>query len=109
MGTETTTKEKKEEGMSKELSDDELRAQINALIRDEIQENINEYVDSGQAGQGLKGEGFVPKEDEDLTVNIPTAEVERLLQEYKRIKRRKKSNLSEVKKMDLVDKNGNPL
>ena len=109
MGTETTTKEKKEEGMSKELSDDELRAQINALIRDEIQEGINEYVDSGQAGQGLKGEGFVPKEDEDLTVNIPTAEVERLLQEYKRIKRRKKSNLAEVKKMDLVDKNGNPL
>ena len=109
MGTETTTKEKKEEGMSQELSDDELRAQINALIRDEIQEGINEYVDSGQAGQGLKGEGFVPKEDEDLTVNIPTAEVERLLQEYKRIKRRKKSNLAEVKKMDLVDKNGNPL
>ena len=95
--------------MSKELSDDEIRAQINALIRDEIQEGINEYVDSGQAGQGLKGEGFVPKEDEDLTVNIPTAEVERLLQEYKRIKRRKKSNLSEVKKLGLVDKSGRPL
>ena len=95
--------------MSKELSDDELRAQINAHIRDEIQEGINEYVDSGQAGQGLKGEGFVPKEDEDLTVNIPTAEVERLLQEYKRIKRRKKSNLSEVKKLGLVDKSGRPL
>ena len=93
----------------KELSDDELRAQINALIRDEIQEGINEYVDSGQAGQGLKGEGFVPKQDEDLTVNIPTAEVERLLQGYKRIKRRKKSNLSEVKKMGLLDKDGNPL
>ena len=95
--------------MSKELSDDELRAQINALIRDEIQEGINEYVDSGQPGQGLKGEGFVPKEDEDLTVNIPTAEIEKLLKEYKRIKRRKKSNLSEVKKMSLVDKNGRPL
>ena len=95
--------------MSKELSDDELRAQINALIRDEIQEGINEYVDSGQGGQGLKGEGFVPKEDEDLTVNIPTAEIEKLLKEYKRIKRRKKSNLSEVKKMGLVDKNGRPL
>ena len=95
--------------MSKELSDDEIRAQINALIRDEIQEGINEYVDSGQAGQGLKGEGFVPKEDEDLTVNIPTAEVERLLKEYKRIKRRKKSNLSEVKKLGLIDKNGRPL
>ena len=95
--------------MSKELSDDEIRAQINALIRDEIQEGINEYVDSGQAGQGLKGEGFVPKEDEDLTVNIPTAEVEKLLKEYKRIKRRKKSNLSEVKKLGLVDKSGRPL
>ena len=95
--------------MKQELSDDELRAQINALIRDEIQEGINEYVDSGQGGQGLKGEGFVPKEDEDLTVNIPTAEVERLLQEYKKIKRRKKSNLSEVKKLGLVDKSGRPL
>jgi len=95
--------------MSKELTDDELRAQINALIRDEIQENINEYVDSGQAGQGLKGEGFVQKEDEDLTVNIPTAEIEKLLKEYKKIKRRKKSNLSEVKKMGLLDKDGNPL
>ena len=95
--------------MKQELSDDDLRAQINALIRAEIQENINEYVDSGQAGEGLKGVGFVPKEDEDLTVNIPTAEVEKLLKEYKRIKRRKKSNLSEVKKMGLLDKDGNPL
>ena len=95
--------------MSKELSDDELRAQINALIRDEIQENINEYVDSGQAGGGLKGEGFVAKEDDDLTVNIPIDQVEKLLQEYKKIKRRKKSNLSEVKKLGLVDKSGRPL
>ena len=95
--------------MKQELSDDELRAQINALIRDEIQEGINDYIDSGKGGEGLKGEGFVPKEDEDLTVNIPTAEVEKLLKEYKKIKRRKKSNLSEVKKMSLLDKDGNPL
>jgi len=95
--------------MKQELSDDELRAQINALIRDEIQENINEYIDSGQAGEGLKGEGFVQKEEDDLTVNISTAEVDRLLKEYKKIKRRKKSNLSEIKKMGLLDKDGNPL
>ena len=95
--------------MSKELSDDELRAQINALIRDEIQENINEYVDSGQAGEGLKGEGFVPKEDEDLTVNIPTAEVEKLLKEYKKIKKKQKSNFGQIKKLGLLDKNGRPL
>ena len=95
--------------MKQEVSHEEIRAQINALIRAEIQENINEYVDSGQAGEGLKGVGFVPKEDEDLTVNIPTAEVEKLLKEYKKIKRRKKSNLSEVKKLGLVDKDGKPL
>ena len=95
--------------MKQELSDEDIRGQINALIRAEIQENINEYVDSGQAGEGLKGVGFVPKEDEDLTVNIPTAEVEKLLKEYKKIKRRKKSNLSEVKKLGLVDKDGKPL
>ena len=28
------------------MNDDEIRAQINELIRDEIQENINEYVDA---------------------------------------------------------------
>ena len=95
--------------MKQELSDDELRAQINALIRDEIQENINEYVDSGQAGEGLKGEGFVAKEDDDLTVNIPIEEVEKILKEYKRIKKSQKSNLSQVKKLDLVDKSGRPL
>tara|TARA_E500000305_G_scaffold109339_1_gene114040 strand:+ start:297 stop:584 length:288 start_codon:yes stop_codon:yes gene_type:complete len=95
--------------MSQELSDEELRAQINALIRDEIQEGINDYIDSGKAGEGLKGEGFAQKQEDDLTVNISNAEVERLLKEYKKIKRRKKSNLSEVKKIGLVDKNGKPL
>ena len=31
------------------------------------------------------------------------------MKEYKRIKRQEKSNLSEVKKMGLLDKDGNPL
>ena len=30
-------------------SDEELRTQINELIRDEIQENINDYVDEKEA------------------------------------------------------------
>ena len=90
--------------------DDLLRAQINELIRAEIQEGINDYVDQKEESK-KSGLGFVEKEDEDeLKVNISNAEVERLLKEYKKIKKQqKKSNLHQVKKMGLVDKDGRPL
>ena len=90
-------------------SDDEIRIQIDALIRDEILDNINQYVDS-QKDSKEGGLGFVGKEDEEqLQVNIPQSEVEKILKEYKRIKKSQKSNLGQVKKLDLVDKNGRPL
>ena len=90
-------------------SDEILRAQINELIRDEIQDNINEYVEA-QDETKKSGLGFVSKDDEgELKVNIPLSEVDKILKEYKRIKRQEKSNLSEVKKMGLLDKDGNPL
>ena len=90
--------------------DDLLRAQINELIRAEIQEGINDYVDQKEESK-KSGLGFVEKEDEDeLKVNISYAEVERLLKEYKKIKKQqKKSNLHQVKQMGLVDKNGRQL
>ncbi len=90
--------------------DDLLRAQINELIRAEIQEGINDYVDQKEESK-KSGLGFVEKEDEDeLKVNISNAEVERLLKEYKKIKKQqKKSNLHQVKQMGLVDKNGRQL
>ena len=90
--------------------DDLLRQQIDAIIRDEIQEVVNEYVEGGNTGEGLKGIGFVQKEDEELKVNIPQNEIDKLIKEYKKIKKRqKKSNLHQVKKMGLVDKHGRPL
>ena len=91
--------------------DDILRKQIDAIIRDEIQEVVNDYVDDGKAGEGLKGVGFVQKEDEnELKVNIPQDEIDKLIKEYKKIKKRqKKSNLHQVKKMGLVDKHGREL
>ena len=50
------------------------------------------------------------KEDEnELRVNIPTSEVDKILKEYKRIKKNKKSNFGQIKKLGLVDKNGRPL
>ena len=92
-------------------SDDELRMQIDALIRDNIQEVINDYVDDKESSVKESGLGFVKKEGEDnqLKVNISKDEVDKLIQEYKKIKRQQKSNFSEIKKLGLLDKDGRPL
>ena len=51
-------------------NDDLLRAQINALIRDQIQGDINDYVDQKEETE-KQGLGFVEKEDEkELKVNV---------------------------------------
>ena len=87
------------------MKDEELRAQINALIRDEIQEGINDYIDTKEESEKT-GLGFVDNKDEDLKVNISSAEVDKLIKEYKKIKKRQKSNLNQIK---LLDKFGNPM
>ena len=87
------------------MKDEELRAQINALIRDEIQEGINDYIDTKEESEKT-GLGFVQSEDEQLKVNISNKEVDRLIKEYKKIKKRQKSNLNQVR---LLDKFGNPI
>ena len=87
------------------MKDEELRAQINALIRDEIQEGINDYIDTKEESEKT-GLGFVQKEDEELKVNVSNAEVDRLIKEYKKIKKRQKSNLNQIR---LLDKFGNPI
>ena len=85
---------------------DELRDQVNAIIRDEIQEGINEYLEETERSAS---EGFgITKHDKDekLKVNIPTDEVDKLIKKYKKIKKREKSNLNQVR---LLDRHGNPL
>ena len=77
----------------------DLKDQVNDIIRDEIQEVINQYVD--ETGKGFDGE--------ELKVNIPQDEVDKLLKEYKKIKKKQKSNFSQIKKLGLLDKNGRPL
>ena len=76
-----------------------LKDQVNDIIRDEIQEVINQYVD--ETGKGFDGE--------ELKVNIPQDEVDKLLKEYKKIKKKQKSNFGQIKKLGLLDKNGRPL
>jgi len=91
------------------MSDELLRAQINELIRDEIQEGINDYIDDKEKTVTPKGfGGFVSKEEEgkELKVNIPHAEVEKLIKKYKKIKKGRKSNLYQAK---LLNQHGKPL
>ena len=72
---------------------------INEIIEADIQLKINDYIEK-------QGKGF---KCEELKVNIPKSEVDKIIEEYKRIKKAEKSNLGQVKKMGLVDKNGKPL
>ena len=78
---------------------DELRDQINQIIEADIQLKINDYIE--KQGKGFKGE--------ELKVNIPKSEIDKIIKEYKQIKKQKKSNLGQVKKIDLVDKHGRTL
>ena len=67
------------------MNDEELRSQINELIKDEIQESINQYVDDTEEGE-KGGLGFVKKEDEEeLKVKVSNDEVDRLIKQYKKI------------------------
>ena len=87
----------------------ELRMEIDAIIRDEIQENINDYVEK-QDETEKSGLGFVGKEDEEeLKVSISKREIDKIIKDYKKAKKFKKSNLGQVKKLGLVDKHGRPL
>ena len=92
------------------MKDDDLKAQINDIIEGEIQNGINDYLES-QEDKEDTGLGFVKKEDEanELKVKVYKNEVDKLIKEYKRIKKFKKSNLGQVQKLGLVDKNGRQL
>ena len=80
---------------------DGLRDKIQGIIHDEIQEGINDYIDGGNA------EGF--GKDDKLNVKISNDEVDKIIRQYKKEKKRRKSNLFQAKKLGLLDKNGNPL
>ena len=54
--------------------------------------------------------GFVTSEDaKELKVKISNAEIDKIMKQYKKIKKKEKSNLSQVKRLGLVDKHGRPL
>ena len=81
------------------MNNEELKKEINEIIEADIQIALNDYIKNN--GGGEKGE--------KLTAKVSQAEVDKIIKEYKKIKKEEKSNLSQVKKLGLVDKNGNPL
>ena len=92
------------------MNEEDLRKTVESLIRNEIQDVINDYVDDQEKSSSGSGFGVVPKdEDKELKVKIKNEEVDKLIKEHKKIKKQEKSNMSEIKKLGLVDKFGNPL
>ena len=90
------------------MKDEELKAQISDIIEGEIQNGINDYLEA-QDGKEDSGVGFVEGEDNKLNVKVHQDAVDKLIKEYKQIKKYRKSNLGQVKKLGLVDKHGRPL
>ena len=78
---------------------DDIKQQINDIIEGEIQNGINDYLE--QEGKGFEGQ--------ELKVNVVKDEVDKLIKEYKKIKKYRKSNLGQIQKLGLLDKNGKPL
>ena len=92
------------------MNEEQLRNQINDIIEGEIQLGINEFLEEKQRKESNQGMGFVTSEEaKNLKVKISNAEIDKIIKEYKKIKKREKSNLSQVKKLGLVDKHGRPL
>ena len=89
---------------------DEIRNQINDIIEGEIQLGINDYLEEKQKKETDQGLGFVTSEEaKELKVKISNAEIDKIMKQYKKLKKKEKSNLSQVKRMGLVDKHGRPL
>ena len=75
----------------------------------------SDYLDAKEADKekaDQTGLGFAGGDDEEggqLNVKVRLSEVDKILKEYKRIKKQERSAFGEIKKLGLVDKNGQPL
>ena len=64
----------------------DIKKQINDIIEGEIQNGINDYIE--QEGHGFDGK---------LNVKVNKDEVDKLIKQYKKIKKAAKSNLGQVR------------
>ena len=92
------------------MNEELIRNQINDIIEGEIQNGINDFLEEKQEKEKDQGLGFVTSEEaKQLKVKVFKDEVDKIMKQYKKIKKKEKSNISQVKKLGLVDKHGRPL
>ena len=92
------------------MNEELIRNQINDIIEGEIQNGINDFLEEKQRKESDQGLGFVTSEEaKELKVKVFKDEVDKIMKQYKKIKKKEKSNISQVKKLGLVDKHGRPL
>ena len=92
------------------MNEEQLRNQINDIIEGELQLGINEFLEEKQRKESEQGLGFVTSEEaKQLKVKVFKDEVDKIMKQYKKLKKNQKSNLSQIKKLGLVDKHGRPL
>ena len=77
-------------------SEEDLKKAVDILIRQEIQETINDYVDSQDETQ-KGGLGFI--EDDELKLSVSQKEIDKIIKQYKKLKKSERSNLSAIKKL----------
>ena len=77
-------------------SEEDLKKAVDILIRQEIQETINDYVDSKDETE-KGGLGFV--EDDELKLSVSQKEIDKIIKQYKKLKKSERSNLSAIKKL----------
>ena len=92
------------------MNEELIRNQINDIIEGEIQNGINDFLEEKQEKEKDQGLGFVTSEEaKQLKVKVFKDEVDKIMKQYKKLKKNQKSNLSQIKKLGLVDKHGRPL
>ena len=81
---------------------DEIRDQINDIIEGEIQNNINEYLES-EKGKEDSGLGFANNQGSQLNVKVSNEEIDKIVKKYKKIQKYRKSSLFAVHSMDETE------
>ena len=81
---------------------DEIRDQINDIIEGEIQNNINEYLETEKTKDD-GALGFANNQGSQLNVKVSNEEIDKIVKKYKKIQKYRKSSLFAVQSMDETE------